>query len=59
LTAACDAATALASFAGPYAVWIEAACGSAEAIAKLAQNPTSRQWLEQLIADVDKWRAGK
>ena len=59
LTATCDAATALASFAGPYAVWIEAACGSAEAIAKLAQNPTSRQWLEQLIADVEKWRAGK
>jgi hypothetical protein len=29
LTAACDAALALASFAGPYAVWIEAACGSA------------------------------
>ena len=57
LTAACDAALALAPFAGPYAVWIEAACGSAEAIAKLAQDPSSLAWLDQLIADVEKLRA--
>ena len=59
LTAACDAALALAPFAGPYAVWIEAACGSAEAIAKLAHDPSSLAWLAQLIADVEKLRAGK
>jgi len=58
LTAACDAALALSSLAGVYAVWIEAACGSAEAIAKLAQDPTSLAWLEQLIADVEKLRTG-
>jgi hypothetical protein len=40
-------------------VWIEAACGSAEAIAKLAQDPTSLAWLDQLIADVEKLHAGK
>jgi hypothetical protein len=59
LTAACDAALTLASFAGPYAVWIEAACGTAEAIAKLAENPTSLAWLQQLIADAEKLHAGK
>ena len=59
LTAACNTALALSSFAGPYAVWIEAACGSAEAIAKLAQDPSSLAWLDQLIADVEKLRAGK
>ena len=59
LTAACNAALALSSFAGPYAVWIEAACGSAEAIAKLALDPSSLAWLEQLLADVEKLRAGK
>ena len=59
LTAACNAALALSSFAGPYAVWIEAACGSAEAIAKLAQDQSSLAWLEQLLADVGKLRVGK
>ena len=59
LTAACDAAMALASFAGPYAVWIEAACGTAEAIAKLAQDRTSLAWPQQLIADAEKLHAGK
>jgi len=58
LTAACNAAMALSPLAGPYAVWIAAACGSAEAIAKLAQDPSSLAWLEQLIADVEKSRAG-
>jgi len=59
LTAACNAAMGLSPLAGPYAVWIEAACGSAERIARLAQDPTSLAWLEQLIADVRKLRAGK
>ena len=58
LTAACNAALALSSLAGPYAVWIVAACGSAEAIARLAQDPSSLAWLEQLIADVEKLHAG-
>jgi hypothetical protein len=31
LIAACDAAITLSSIAGPYAVWIEAGCGTAEA----------------------------
>ena len=31
LIAACDAAITLSSIAGPYAVWIDAGCGTAEA----------------------------
>ena len=58
LTAACTAALALSPLAGPYAVWIEAACGTAEALAKLAHDPTSLAWLDQLIADVEQLRAG-
>jgi hypothetical protein len=58
-TAACDAALALLSQAGAYAVWIEAACDSAEAIAKVAQDPTGLAWLRQLIADVEKLHPGK
>jgi len=57
LAAVCSAAMALSPLAGPYAVWIEAGCGTAEAIAKLAQDPSSAQWVGGLIADVQKLRA--
>ena len=56
LAAACDAAIALSPLAGPYAVWIDAGCGTAEAVAKLAQDPSSAEWVSGLIADVQKLR---
>ena len=59
LTAACDAAVALSAVAGSYAAWIEAGCGTAEAIAKLAQDPASTAWVETLVAEVEKRRAPK
>ena len=57
LAAACDAATALSPIAGPCAVWIDAGCGTAEAIARLAHDPASAAWVEKLIAQVNQWRA--
>jgi hypothetical protein len=54
LAAACNAAVALSPLAGPYAVWIDAGCSTAEAIAKLAQDPSSAQWVEGLVAGVKK-----
>jgi len=57
LAAACDAAVALSPIAGPYAVWIDAGCGTAEAIARLAHDPASAAWVEKLIAQVNKRRA--
>jgi hypothetical protein len=59
LTAACDAAIALSAVAATDATWIEAGCGTAEAIAKLAQDPASTAWVETLVADVEKGRAAK
>ena len=57
LAAACDAAVALSPIAGPYAVWIDAGCVTAEAIARLAHDPASAAWVEKLIAQVNKRRA--
>jgi hypothetical protein len=59
LVALCDTAMLLSPLAGPYAVWITAGCGTAEAIAKLAEDPTSAAWIETLIADVEKRHAAK
>ena len=56
LVAACNAAMALSPLAGPYAVWIDAGCGTAEAIAKLAQDPSSAAWVNGLVADVQTLR---
>jgi hypothetical protein len=52
LTAACDAAITLSPIAGPYAVWIDAGCGTAEAVARLAADPSSAAWVYGLIAAV-------
>jgi hypothetical protein len=49
----------LSPLAGPYAPWITAGCGTAEAIAKLAEDPTSTAWVEKLIANVEKHRAAQ
>ena len=49
LIAACDAAVALSAVG----------CGTAEALAKLAQDPASTAWLEKLVADVEKRRVPK
>ena len=59
LVALCDTAMLLSPLAGPYAPWITAGCGTAEAIAKLAEDPTSTAWVEKLIADVEKLRAAR
>ena len=55
----CDAAIALSTVAGSDAAWIEAGCGTAEAIARLAQDPASIAWVETLVADVAELRAPK
>jgi hypothetical protein len=57
LAAACDAATALSPIAGPCAVWIDAGCGIAEAITRLAHDPASAAWVEKLIAQANQRRA--
>ena len=59
LVALCDTAMLLSPLAGPYAPWITAGCGTAEAIAKLAEDPTSTAWVEKLIANIEKLRAAK
>ena len=59
LTAACDAAIALSTVAGSDAASIEAGCGTAEAIARLAQHPARTAWVETLVADGEKRRAPK
>ena len=57
LTAACNTAMVLSPLAGPYAPWIIGGCGTAEAIAKLAADPSSLDWVNGLIADAEKRRA--
>ena len=57
LIAACDAAMALSPVAGPYAVWIDGACGTAEAVARLAADPSSTAWVNGLVAGVKRLRA--
>ena len=59
LTAACNAAIALSSVAGSHAAWIEAGCGTAEAIARLAQDAASTAWVAMLAADAEKRCAPK
>ena len=59
LIAACDAAMALSPVAGPYAVWIDAGCGTAEAVARLAADPSSAAWVNSLIAAVKQLRADR
>jgi hypothetical protein len=59
LVALCDTAMLLSPLAGPLAPWITAGCGTAEAIAKLAEDPTSTAWVEKLIADAEKLRAAR
>lgn len=52
LVTACNTAMGLAPLAGPIAPWIIAGCGTAEAIAKLAADPSSVAWVNGLIAQV-------
>jgi hypothetical protein len=52
LIAACEAAVALSPVAGLYAVWIDAGCGTAEAVARLAADPSSTAWVNGLIAAI-------
>lgn len=52
LEAACSAAMALAPIAGPIAPYIIGGCGSAQAIVKLAGDPSSVQWVGELVGMV-------
>lgn len=52
VAAVCSGAMLLAPLAGPMAPWIIAGCGSEEAIAKLALDPTSKAWVDGLIKKV-------
>ena len=55
----CTAALPLAAAAGPVAPYILAGCASDSAINTLAQDPSSVQWLNGLIADAQKVAAAK
>lgn len=48
----CRVAVMLSPIAGPYAPWIVGACGTEAAIAKLALDSSSLEWIEGLIAKV-------
>jgi hypothetical protein len=50
IASACAVAMSLAPIAGPYAVWIVGACQSEAMIARLALDPSSYAWLQELIA---------
>lgn len=49
IASVCGVAMTLASLAGPIAPWIIGACSTEEAVAKLALDPTSLEWLNGLI----------
>lgn len=53
----CGDAMALAPLAGPIAPYIIAGCGTASGLAKLAADPTSTAWVQNLIAQVKQLRA--
>lgn len=48
----CATAMTLSPFAGPYAVYIAGACGTEAAVAKLALDPSSVEWLQGILAKV-------
>lgn len=50
LTTACNTAMELAPLADPIAPWIIGGCSTAEAIDKLAADPNSLNWVNDLIA---------
>ena len=50
----CNQAMALAPIAGPYAIWITAACGSEMLVADLALQPGAINYLNSIIARVRK-----
>lgn len=45
----CGIAMTLAPLAGPVAPWIVAGCSTEDAIARLALDPSSAEWLGDLI----------
>lgn len=49
IASVCATASALTPFAGPYAVWIIGGCSTEAKIAKLALDPSSLAWLNDLI----------
>ena len=52
LQLACGTAMTLSPIAGPYAPFILAGCGSAEGLARLAGDPASVAWVNDLILKV-------
>jgi Ca2+/H+ antiporter len=54
IAAACSVAMFLAPVAGPVAPWIIGGCSTEAAIAKLALDSNSLNWLTKLIADARK-----
>ena len=50
IAAACAVAMTFVPVAGPVAPYIVAGCGTEQAIASLALNPTSLSWVNGLIA---------
>ena len=52
IAAACGVAMTLAPMAGPYAPWIIGGCATEEAIAKLALDPNSLNWVSGLVEKV-------
>ena len=52
IAAACNVAMSLAPIAGPVAPWIIGGCGAEAMIARLALDPTSLAWVNELVAKV-------
>ena len=47
----CNVAMMLAPMAGPVAPWIVGGCGTEAAVAKLALEPSSLQWISEIVAE--------
>lgn len=58
IASACSIAVSLAPFAPTIAPWITGGCSTAEAISKLAQDPSSLAWINQLIGLARAARVG-
>ena len=49
IATACNIAMALLPQSGPVAPWIRSGCSTQDMIAKLARDPSSKAWLDELI----------
>lgn len=57
IAGACAVATTLSPIAGPYAPFIVGACATEAAIARLALDPSSLDWIRDLVSKIRERRA--